>query len=122
MVPLASKRTLPPEPPDVGNRVSKTKSSSSKSITDGKSIRLAAYSAEALRKAEAIEKALRVSQCSTEETIGTEEEIMNEEMTDVFDSVFGGETQRAAVSQCQHKTHTPVQNTPYITLTSLTES
>ncbi|KHJ32660.1 hypothetical protein EV44_g4025 [Erysiphe necator] len=108
MAPLANKHTLPPEPPDAGNRVSKTKKSSSKSVADVKSIRLAAYSAEAFRKAEAIEKALRVSQCSTEEIIGTEDNIMYEEMSDASDSVFGGGTQRAAIPQCQTETHNPL--------------
>ncbi|POS83929.1 hypothetical protein EPUL_004258, partial [Erysiphe pulchra] len=87
-----------------------------------KFIRLAAYSAEALCKAEAIEKALRVSQCSTKEIIETEDDIMNEEMSDASDSVFGGETPRATISQCQTKTPTPVQNTPYTTSTSHTKS
>ncbi|POS86679.1 hypothetical protein EPUL_002196 [Erysiphe pulchra] len=95
MAPLANKRTLLPEPPDAG-------------IASRKHFQVT-YSADALRKAEAIEKALRVSQCSTEEIIETEDDIMNEEMSDTSDSV-------------QTKTPTPVQNTPYTTLTSPTKS
>ncbi|KHJ32709.1 hypothetical protein EV44_g3397 [Erysiphe necator] len=75
MAPLANNPSLPPEPPDAGNHVSKMKTLST------------------LRKAEAIEKALHESHCSTGEIIGTEDDMMNEDMSNASDSVFGGESQ-----------------------------
>lgn len=94
---LGSKRTLPHEPPEAGNRVLNTWASSSKSTTDVKSLRSAAYSAEAFRKTEATEKALFVSESSPDKIIETDEDIMDGAVSDTSDSVFGDESPRVTI-------------------------
>ncbi|KAI1005515.1 hypothetical protein K3495_g2704 [Podosphaera aphanis] len=64
--PLVPKRALPPDPPDAGNRVSKPKSTSSRSCGISLLARSTIKSAEASLKAKAIERALSVARLSTD--------------------------------------------------------
>ena len=122
MAPLACKRALPPEPPDAGNRVSKTKALSSESTTNVKLTRLAAYSAEALRKAEAIEKALCVSECSTDKTTETDEDIMDETVSVTSDNAMGSETPRVTATPDQTRNIVSTEKIPDIFSTSPKEN
>ncbi|POS81903.1 hypothetical protein EPUL_006292, partial [Erysiphe pulchra] len=68
MAPTSSRRVIPSEPPEAVNRITKHKTTVSKSSSSSKFSRMLAFTTEALRKAEVLEKTLG-SQIPTEDII-----------------------------------------------------